>query len=37
MISDLCIKYDTLCFSDEVYEWLVYKGHTHTKIGIFML
>ncbi|XP_023688552.1 kynurenine--oxoglutarate transaminase 3 [Paramormyrops kingsleyae] len=33
MISDLCIKYDTLCFSDEVYEWLVYKGHTHTKIA----
>ncbi|RXM27885.1 Kynurenine--oxoglutarate transaminase 3 [Acipenser ruthenus] len=24
VIADLCIKHDTLCFSDEVYEWL---GH----------
>ncbi|KAM4738593.1 kynurenine--oxoglutarate transaminase 3-like isoform 2-T4 [Anableps anableps] len=33
MIADLCIKHDTLCFSDEVYEWLVYKGHHHVKIA----
>ncbi|XP_066548030.1 kynurenine--oxoglutarate transaminase 3 isoform X2 [Amia ocellicauda] len=33
MIADLCIKHDTLCFSDEVYEWLVYKGHQHIKIA----
>ncbi|XP_029906100.1 kynurenine--oxoglutarate transaminase 3 isoform X2 [Myripristis murdjan] len=33
MIADLCIKYDTLCFSDEVYEWLIYKGHQHIKIA----
>jgi hypothetical protein len=33
MISDLCIKHDALCFSDEVYEWLTYKGHQHIKIG----
>ncbi|KAF7205140.1 kynurenine--oxoglutarate transaminase 3 isoform X1 [Nothobranchius furzeri] len=33
MIADLCIKHDTLCFSDEVYEWLVYKGHQHVKIA----
>lgn len=33
MIADLCIKHDTLCFSDEVYEWLVYRGHQHVKIG----
>ena len=33
MISDLCIKHDALCFSDEVYEWLTYKGHQHVKIG----
>lgn len=33
MIADLCIKHDTLCFSDEVYEWLIYKGHQHVKIG----
>ncbi|KAJ8418529.1 hypothetical protein AAFF_G00000280 [Aldrovandia affinis] len=33
VIADLCIKHDTLCFSDEVYEWLVYKGHKHIKIA----
>lgn len=33
MIADLCIKHDTLCFSDEVYEWLTYKGHQHIKIA----
>uniref|UniRef100_A0A672IPW5 Kynurenine--oxoglutarate transaminase 3 n=1 Tax=Salarias fasciatus TaxID=181472 RepID=A0A672IPW5_SALFA len=33
MIADLCIKHDTLCFSDEVYEWLTYKGHHHVKIA----
>uniref|UniRef100_A0A3B3IMV9 Kynurenine--oxoglutarate transaminase 3 n=1 Tax=Oryzias latipes TaxID=8090 RepID=A0A3B3IMV9_ORYLA len=33
VIADLCIKHDTLCFSDEVYEWLVYKGHQHVKIA----
>ncbi|XP_068174739.1 kynurenine--oxoglutarate transaminase 3-like isoform X2 [Antennarius striatus] len=33
MIADLCIKHDTLCISDEVYEWLVYKGHQHIKIA----
>lgn len=33
MIAELCIKHDTLCFSDEVYEWLVYKGHQHVKIA----
>ncbi|KAL2090343.1 hypothetical protein ACEWY4_015031 [Coilia grayii] len=32
-IADLCIKHDTLCFSDEVYEWLTYKGHQHIKIA----
>ncbi|KAL7832526.1 hypothetical protein SRHO_G00295440 [Serrasalmus rhombeus] len=32
-IADLCIKHDTLCLSDEVYEWLTYKGHEHVKIG----
>ncbi|KAM6962888.1 kynurenine--oxoglutarate transaminase 3-like [Aplochiton taeniatus] len=32
-IADLCIKHDTLCFSDEVYEWLIYKGHHHVKIA----
>ncbi|XP_009633394.1 kynurenine--oxoglutarate transaminase 3 [Egretta garzetta] len=33
VIADLCIKYDTLCISDEVYEWLVYKGNKHIKIA----
>ncbi|KAG5851223.1 hypothetical protein ANANG_G00090790 [Anguilla anguilla] len=33
VIADLCTKHDTLCFSDEVYEWLVYKGHKHIKIA----
>lgn len=37
MIGDLCIKHDTLCFSDEVYEWLIYRGHQHVKIGMLML
>ncbi|XP_056270228.1 kynurenine--oxoglutarate transaminase 3-like isoform X1 [Pseudoliparis swirei] len=32
-IADLCVKHDTLCFSDEVYEWIVYRGHRHTKIA----
>lgn len=32
-IADLCLKHDTLCFSDEVYEWLIYKGHEHVKIA----
>lgn len=36
VIADLCVKHDTLCFSDEVYEWLVYKGHSHIKIGTAM-
>ncbi|KAG7488155.1 hypothetical protein MATL_G00032430 [Megalops atlanticus] len=33
VIADLCNKHDTLCFSDEVYEWLIYKGHEHIKIA----
>ncbi|XP_067892821.1 kynurenine--oxoglutarate transaminase 3 [Heterodontus francisci] len=33
VIADLCIKYDVLCISDEVYEWLVYSGHKHIKIA----
>lgn len=33
MISDLCIKHNLLCISDEVYEWLTYDGAEHVKIG----
>ncbi|XP_021111078.1 kynurenine--oxoglutarate transaminase 3 isoform X2 [Heterocephalus glaber] len=35
LIAHLCIKYDTLCISDEVYEWLVYTGNKHLKIATF--
>ncbi|XP_016003994.2 kynurenine--oxoglutarate transaminase 3 isoform X3 [Rousettus aegyptiacus] len=35
VIADLCIQYDTLCISDEVYEWLVYSGKKHLKIATF--
>ncbi|XP_069862436.1 kynurenine--oxoglutarate transaminase 3 isoform X3 [Dipodomys merriami] len=35
VIADLCIKYDILCISDEVYEWLVYTGNKHIKIATF--
>ncbi|XP_054021177.1 kynurenine--oxoglutarate transaminase 3 isoform X1 [Dryobates pubescens] len=34
VIADLCIKHDTLCISDEVYEWMVYKGNKHIKIAM---
>ncbi|XP_076821311.1 kynurenine--oxoglutarate transaminase 3-like [Clavelina lepadiformis] len=33
MIADLCVKYDCLCISDEVYEWLLYDHHEHVRIG----
>ncbi len=29
-IAGLCIKYDTYCIMDEVYEHIVYEGHKHT-------
>ncbi|XP_043861033.1 kynurenine--oxoglutarate transaminase 3 [Dromiciops gliroides] len=32
-VADLCIKYDIICISDEVYEWLVYTGYKHIKIA----
>lgn len=35
VIADLCIKHNTLCISDEVYEWLVYTGNKHLKIATF--
>uniref|UniRef100_A0A8C3WWZ0 Kynurenine--oxoglutarate transaminase 3 n=2 Tax=Catagonus wagneri TaxID=51154 RepID=A0A8C3WWZ0_9CETA len=35
VIADLCIQHDTLCISDEVYEWLVYPGKKHLKIATF--
>ena len=32
-IADLCKKYNVICISDEVYEWLVYNRMQHIRIG----
>ncbi|XP_056647588.1 kynurenine aminotransferase-like isoform X2 [Diorhabda sublineata] len=32
-IADLCKKWNVLCISDEVYEWLVYKPHKHIRMA----
>jgi kynurenine--oxoglutarate transaminase/cysteine-S-conjugate beta-lyase/glutamine--phenylpyruvate transaminase len=32
-IADLCKKWNVLCISDEVYEWIVYKPNIHIRIG----
>ncbi|KAM9324322.1 uncharacterized protein PAF06_000347 [Gastrophryne carolinensis] len=32
-IADICVRYDILCISDEVYEWLVYDGNQHVRIA----
>ena len=34
VVADLCRRYDVMCVSDEVYEWLVYSGHEHVRIGM---
>lgn len=31
-IAALCIKWDALCISDEVYEWLVFDNNEHVRI-----
>lgn len=33
VIADLCIEYDCLCISDEVYEWLTYDDSQHVRIA----
>ncbi|XP_036607062.1 kynurenine--oxoglutarate transaminase 1 isoform X2 [Trichosurus vulpecula] len=33
LIADLCKKHDVLCFSDEVYQWLVYDEEKHISIA----
>lgn len=33
VIANLCKKWNVLCLSDEVYEWLVYKPFKHVRIG----
>lgn len=35
LIADLCKKWNVLCISDEVYEWMVYKPYKHIRIGKF--
>lgn len=32
-IADLCKKWNVLCISDEVYEWMVYKPNKHIRIA----
>ncbi|NP_001089870.1 kynurenine aminotransferase 1 L homeolog isoform X2 [Xenopus laevis] len=32
-IADICIRHNIICFSDEVYEWLVYDGNQHVRIA----
>lgn len=32
-IANLCKKWNTLCISDEVYEWIVYKPNKHIRIA----
>uniref|UniRef100_A0A6I8R8D4 Kynurenine aminotransferase 1 n=1 Tax=Xenopus tropicalis TaxID=8364 RepID=A0A6I8R8D4_XENTR len=32
-IADICTRHNILCFSDEVYEWLVYDGNQHVRIA----
>lgn len=37
LIADLCKKHNVICISDEVYEWLVYGGEQHIRIGKLLL
>lgn len=32
-IADLCKKWNVLCLSDEVYEWMVYRPNEHIRMG----
>lgn len=32
-IAELCKKWNVLCISDEVYEWMVYPPYKHIRIG----
>nr|CAI5839730.1 unnamed protein product [Callosobruchus analis] len=34
-ITDLCKKWNAICISDEVYEWMVYKPREHLRIATF--
>lgn len=33
LISDLCNDYDVTCFTDEIYEYIIYDGAAHMSIG----
>uniref|UniRef100_A0A6M2DW65 Putative kynurenine aminotransferase glutamine transaminase k n=1 Tax=Xenopsylla cheopis TaxID=163159 RepID=A0A6M2DW65_XENCH len=33
-IAELCKKWDVLCVSDEVYEWMVFKPNKHIRMGM---
>ncbi|KAK9747168.1 Aminotransferase class I and II [Popillia japonica] len=33
LIADLCKKWNVLCISDEVYEWMVYEPNKHIRIA----
>ncbi len=33
LIADLCDDYDTICFTDEIYEYILYNGAEHVSIG----
>ncbi|MGI0090126.1 MAG: pyridoxal phosphate-dependent aminotransferase [Nitrososphaerales archaeon] len=33
LVADLCNDYDTVCFSDEIYEYILYDGANHVSIG----
>lgn len=37
MIANLCKKYNVVCLSDEVYEWVVYKPAKHIRMGKVLL
>ncbi|NXX51485.1 KAT1 transaminase, partial [Tricholaema leucomelas] len=32
-VARLCVRHGALCFSDEVYEWLVYDGRQHLRVA----
>lgn len=33
MIAELCKKYNTICVSDEVYEWFIFEPNKHIRIS----
>lgn len=36
IIANLCKRFDVLCVSDEVYEWMIYKPYKHVRIGMWL-